>query len=441
MSNCPHNSSKDIDQKPLPSPEPSSAGVQSLEEQTTPRPSITHLSQLEYSIPNTSDSSIGGSTLALSTESFSTAVNTSDPSLPMHGEAGHGSQSVDRGISHAISGQSAIRLHQPGYSSPHTSIPSASRSTHSPSTESFETAISISEVQLSTQPAVVVIHPRSVDRGICHVASKQSPVRLPHPEYSIPNTSASSIGDSTLSPSIESLEALVNTFEVTPPIRAAAAKGLSPQSVDSGLNQAKSRQSIAIQPLQEPPNPATNTPSIGGNLNTLSPPSSESFETLVNTSEVSLPMPVAASKPPYSVDSGIIDQTTPRQSVTRLPELDYTNPNTSLGGITPFPRSADSFETLVNTPEVSFPTAAGKRRQSVDSGIDLQVEVTTPDDLSTPPTSAPPASLLVTTPSPSPAEGRELQSAHPVRKWETHGNWFKKYKYDYETESWIPRES
>ncbi len=83
--------------------------------------------------------------------------------------------------------------------------------------------------------------------------------------------------------------------------------------------------------------------------------------------------------------------------------------------------------------------AGGKSPQSVDSGIDLQVELPTADTLSTPPLSAPPASLTI--PSPLPGQDRELLSAHLVRKWEAHGNWFQKYKYDYDSESWRPRES
>ena len=270
-----------------------------------------------------------------------------------------------------------------------------------------------------------------------HVLSTQ-PVSLPQPEYPISNTTFSSIGSSTLAPSIGSLPRLVNTPEVPFPIRGAAAKRPSHQLVDSKPNQAISRQSITLQPLQGPPNLES---SIGDN--TLSRPTSESLEALVNTSEISLPTPTA-SKCPYSADSGIVDQTTPRQSVTRLPQVEHTNPSASvpsLGGNTLFASSADSFETLVNTSEISFPTVLGKRPQSVDSGIDLQVEVPTPDTLSTPPTSAPPASLLVTIPSPPPAQAQEPQSAPQVRKWETHGNWFNRYKYDYETESWIPRES
>jgi hypothetical protein len=157
--------------------------VQGLEERTTPRQSTTHLSQLEYSIPNTSDSSIDGSTLALSTESFETLVNTSGVSLTTQATATKGPQSAGRGVSHA----SAI----------------------------------------SRQPAM----------------------RLPQPEMA------------------------VNVSEVPPPRCVAAANPLSPQSVNSGPNQATSRQSIALQPLQKPSNPDTNVPRIGGN--TLSPPSSD----------------------------------------------------------------------------------------------------------------------------------------------------------------------
>jgi hypothetical protein len=433
-----HNSPKGIDQKPLPCPEPSVV-VQGPNEQTTPRRSTTNLSQLEYSIPNTSDASIGGSTLAHSTEAFETAVNsTSEVSLTTQATAIKGPQSVDREISNAISGQSAMRLPRSGYTFPHIMVPSVCHSARAPSTKSFETAVNTFEV--STQPASVT-RPQSVDHGISHVTSRQPPERLPQPEYSIPNISVSSIGGSTRSPSVGSFETPVGASEVPPSIRAAV-KRPSPRCIDSGINQTTLRQFTTPQPLLEISNPKTNVPSVGGN--TLFSPSLESLETLVNTSEVSLSIPVVTGKPPYSVDSGIFDQTTPRQTVTRLPQVEYTDTNTNvlrLGGNTLFASLADSFETLVNTSEVSFPTAAGKRPQSVDSGIDLQVEAPTSDTLSTPPTSAPPASLLVTIPSSSPAQARELQSAPPVRKWEAHGNWFEKFKYDYETESWIPRQS
>jgi hypothetical protein len=156
-------------------------------------------------------------------------------------------------------------------------------------------------------------------------------------------------------------------------------------------------------------------------------------------------MQAAVGKPPQSVDSGI-DEATPRQSVTCLPHLERPNSNThvpslSLGGSTLFAASTDSFETLVNTSEVSLPTAAGKRPQSVDSGIGLQVEVSTPDTLSTPPPSAPPSSLLLAIPSPLSEQDQEAQSAPPVRKWKAPGNWFQKYEYDYETEGWRRRKS
>ncbi|KAH9009579.1 hypothetical protein EDB84DRAFT_1571137 [Lactarius hengduanensis] len=106
------------------------------------------------------------------------------------------------------------------------------------------------------------------------------------------------------------------------------------------------------------------------------------------------------------------DQITPRQSATRLPQLEYSNPNasaSSIGGDTVFTTSTESFETAVNTSEDSLPmlAATGKRPQSIaDSGIDLQLEVELPTagtgTLSTPPLSAPPASLTI----PSPLPGR-----------------------------------
>ncbi|KAH9017892.1 hypothetical protein EDB84DRAFT_1520657 [Lactarius hengduanensis] len=140
------------------------------------------------------------------------------------------------------------------------------------------------------------------------------------------------------------------------------------------------------------------------------------------------------------------DQITPRQSATRLPQLEYSNPNasaSSIGGDTVFTTSTESFETAVNTSEDSLPMLAetGKRSQSIaDSGIDLQLEVELPPagSLSMPPSSAPPASLTI--PSPLPGQDRELLSAPPVRMWEAPGNWFQRYKYDYDCESWRPRE-
>ncbi|KAH8990439.1 hypothetical protein EDB86DRAFT_2939428 [Lactarius hatsudake] len=138
------------------------------------------------------------------------------------------------------------------------------------------------------------------------------------------------------------------------------------------------------------------------------------------------------------------DQITPRQSATRLPQLEYSNPNasvSSIGGDTVFTTSTESFETAVDTSEGSLPmlAAAEKRPQSIaDSGIGLQVELPPAGSLSMPPSSAPPASLTI--PSPLPGQDRELLSAPPVRKWEAPGNWFQKYKYDYDCESWRPRE-
>ena len=363
------NSPGDVDQKPLPSPDPS-IRVQEPEELTTPRQSATSLPQQTYSIPNTSAPSIGVSTL-------------------------------------------------------------------SPSTESFETAINASKVSLLTQAAVVV-PPQSVNRGIYPATSELSATRLPQPEYSISDSNFPSVGGSTLSPT-GSFEPAANPSKVSLPMRAAVVK--HPQSVGSGIDQTTSRQPTTRQPQPEFPNPDTSVPSVGGS--TLLLPSRESSEPLVNTSDVSLPKQVAVGKPPYSFDSGI-DQTTPRQSVTHLPQLEYTNLGTSvpsLGGSTLFAASSDSFETLVNTSEVSPPAAAGKRPQSVDSGIGLQLEAPTADTLSTPPPSAPPSTLLVSLPSPSPPKDREPQSAPPIRKWEAPGNWFKRYEYDYETESWRPREA
>ncbi|KAH8980109.1 hypothetical protein EDB92DRAFT_304284 [Lactarius akahatsu] len=152
-----------------------------------------------------------------------------------------------------------------------------------------------------------------------------------------------------------------------------------------------------------------------------------------------LPSPVPSVRVQVSED-----QITPRQSATRLPQLEYSNPNasaSSIGGDTVFTTSTESFETAVDTSEGSPPmlAAAGKRPQSIaDSGIDLQVELPPAGSLSMPPSSAPPASLTI--PSPLPGQDRELLSAPPVRKWEAHGNWFRKYKYDYDCESWRPRE-
>ncbi|KAI9435118.1 hypothetical protein H4582DRAFT_704819 [Lactarius indigo] len=121
------------------------------------------------------------------------------------------------------------------------------------------------------------------------------------------------------------------------------------------------------------------------------------------------------------------DQTTPRQSATRLPQLEYSNPKYSspgTGGSTHFTTSTESFRTAlaVDTPDAS-PRPATSVGKLADSGIILMKPPT--NTLSTPPPSAPPASLTI--PSPLPDPDRELLSAPPVRKWEAPKNWFQKY--------------
>ncbi|KAF8265881.1 hypothetical protein EI94DRAFT_1787225 [Lactarius quietus] len=436
---------------------PGPQSVDSRVDQTTPRQTTTPLPQPEYPIPKTGVPSIVGSTLSPSTESFETLnsgaisppneffetpVNASGVPPPMLTAAEvirPGPQSVVSRADQTTPRQSAIRLPQPEYSVPNRL---------SPSTESLETLVHTSDVPPCM--ATPDKRPQSADHGIYHVTSRQSAVRPPQPEHSISNT---------LSPSTESFEALVNSSGVPPPIRVTAVKRPSPlESVDSRVEQTTSSATRLPQPEYSTPvntsevslaslptqaalgkrpqsiDSGVDQTTLGGS--TLFSSSTESFETLVDASDVSLPMQAAVAKPPKSVDSGI-DPTTPKQSAPCLPKLEYP----SLGGSALSVISTDSFETLAITSEGFHPTAAGKRPQSVDSGIDLQLEVPTADTLLTTPTSAPVASLLVSIPSPQPAQNREQQSAPPVRKWETHGNWFKKYIYDYDAESWRPRDS
>ncbi|KAI9449365.1 hypothetical protein BJY52DRAFT_1307876 [Lactarius psammicola] len=92
------------------------------------------------------------------------------------------------------------------------------------------------------------------------------------------------------------------------------------------------------------------------------------------------------------------DQTTPRQSATRLPQLEYSNPNTSapsIGSSTLFATSIESFETVASASEVFLPErgVAGDRTQLIDNGINHQLELSTADASSPFPSSAPPADL------------------------------------------------
>ncbi|KAH9024533.1 hypothetical protein EDB84DRAFT_1506622, partial [Lactarius hengduanensis] len=132
------------------------------------------------------------------------------------------------------------------------------------------------------------------------------------------------------------------------------------------------------------------------------------------------------------------NQTTLRQSATRLRQLEFSHPNASapsMGGSTLFTTSTEPFDAVSYLSEGSLfiPAAVGKRPDSRD---DLQVEL--PTSFSTPLSSAPPASLTI--PSPLPGKDRELLSVPPIRKWKAPKNWFQKYIWDYDSESWRPCE-
>ncbi|KAI9449363.1 hypothetical protein BJY52DRAFT_253247 [Lactarius psammicola] len=202
----------------------------------------------------------------------------------------------------------------------------------------------------------------------------QSTTHLPQPEPDyFPNSSASSIGDSALfSSSTESDE-----IDFLPVLGAA---GDCTQLVDNGigLQSELSTADTADTPSQSP-----------------------------------------SSAPPADLTA-----------MLRLRHLhpNHSNPSISGSSLTLIPNRL--LETSVNVSEPPNPSLS--MRTALGS-IDLQAELPTADTLSTPPPSPPPISLTI--PSPLPEQDRELLSAPPVREWEAHGNWFQKYKYDYDSES------
>ena len=92
------------------------------------------------------------------------------------------------------------------------------------------------------------------------------------------------------------------------------------------------------------------------------------------------------------------DRTTPRQSATRLPQLEYSNPNSSVTSIGISTLSSPSSESFVKAADISTVTlpmreAVGDRTWIIGNGIDLQVELPTADNLRTSLPSPPPADL------------------------------------------------
>ncbi|KAF8261588.1 hypothetical protein EI94DRAFT_1810040 [Lactarius quietus] len=140
----------------------------------------------------------------------------------------------------------------------------------------------------------------------------------------------------------------------------------------------------------QPENSSLNSGAYSIGSSTLFSTSTDSFETVVNTSEVYLPMRGAAGE-----DRTIL-------SATRLPRVQYSNPNSSvlsIGVSTLFTTSTESFETATDTPEVFIPMrrAVGNRTQLTDYGIGLQqLELSTADtvdDQSQSSSSAPPTDI------------------------------------------------
>ncbi|KAH9035755.1 hypothetical protein EDB85DRAFT_1942912 [Lactarius pseudohatsudake] len=128
------------------------------------------------------------------------------------------------------------------------------------------------------------------------------------------------------------------------------------------------------------------------------------------------------------------DRTTPRRSATRLPQLEHPSPNASapsIGCNTPVATSSESSEAVTNPSEDSLPIPAATRKRpiSVDSGIDLRVELPT-GTLSTLLPSVSPTSLTALAPLPGP--DRELLSVLPVRKRARRKSWIQTYVYDYD---------
>ena len=343
-----------------------------------------------------------------------------------------------------------MRQPQLEYSNLNAGVPSTigGSTQFAPSTESFETVVNTSEVSLPMR-GVAGKQPQAIDSAIdLRVEVPQPATHLPHLEYSNPNPSVpSTIGGSTLfSPSTESLEMVDDsTSGFSLPMRVAAAK--RPQFIDSAIDLRVEVPQPATRlphPELEYSNPNPSIPStIGGSTQF-----TQSFEMVVSPPEDSLPKRVAVGKRPQSTDStsAIDPRVEVPQPATRLPRVEYSNPNPSIpstiGGSTLFTPSTESLGAVDNTSGVSLPMrVAGKRPQSIDSGIGLRVDVQTADTISAPPPSAPLANLTIPSPLPGQESGREPLSAPPVRRWQAPGSWFKKYEYDYESESWKRRGS
>ncbi|KAH8976727.1 hypothetical protein EDB86DRAFT_3017993 [Lactarius hatsudake] len=136
--------------------------------------------------------------------------------------------------------------------------------------------------------------------------------------------------------------------------------------------------------------------------------------------DLSRPLPPADSgwKLLPSPEPSIMVQGSEDQTISMLPQLEYSNRNSSvpsIGGSTLFATSIESFRAVAITLEGSpVRTEASERPQS--GGIDPQVELPTVDTLSIPSPLAP-LSNIMTPP-------RELLSAPPVRKRSRRRSWF-----------------
>jgi hypothetical protein len=171
------------------------------------------------------------------------------------------------------------------------------------------------------------------------------------------------------------------------------------------------RQSYAQLPQLEDLNPNSSFYGIGdrtpfGN-------STESFQTAVNASHISLPLQAAASERPQSFDSEVAEVPTAddlpsAQPDDLLPQLFY-----------PVHYAISNFSTSsIGSSLIFIPNGSLESLANISD---------------TPSSSAPPSPASLTIPSHLPGQHQELPSEPPVREWETPGKWFQ--KYDYDTES------
>jgi hypothetical protein len=356
-------------QKRLPSQEPSpGAQIEEPEGQTTPTQSNTQL-QLEDPNPDFSVYSFDSSSIfSTSTESFETVVNDSDY-LPTQAAASVLLQTVDSEIdqvevvdlptpdsipSPSLSDSLPDPLPELRYSNPNLSTPSISDSSSS-STESLESLADLADVFLTWA-----------------TTSRQSDTRLPPLEYSNTGSRVYSFGGgTTFATSTESLETVVDASEGSLPTQLEAGAGEFFRFVDSDIklqveppaaDGPSSDPLVDLSPGLRYSNPNLSTPSISS---TISSGSSSSF---ISTGSLESSANEADAFSPWA--------TTSRQSDTRLPQLEYSNPSShvyNFGGGATFATSTESLETVVNASEASLRTqaAAGEIFQSADN---LKVE-------------------------------------------------------------------